>query len=93
MGGIRTSIFNLSYFMYLDILCVLTQSFKSEQLKTMTIANIISNCHMFLRSPHAFVLESTKNFYLQYSLRYLRTFERVVIMLGLFRSSLFIVCL
>ena len=33
-------------------------------------------------------LESTKNFSLQYSLRYLRTFERVVIALGLFISGL-----
>ena len=35
-------------------------------------------------------LESTKNFCLQYSLRYWSTFERVVIALGLFKSSLFI---
>ena len=35
-------------------------------------------------------LESTKNFWLQYSLRYYSTFERVVIALGLFRSILFI---
>ena len=35
-------------------------------------------------------LESTKNFCLQYSLRYWSTFERVVIALGLFRFSSFI---
>jgi len=34
-------------------------------------------------------LESTMNFSLQYSLRYLGTFERVVIVLDLFKSSLF----
>jgi len=43
---------------------------------------------------HSFVsysqpLESTKRFRLQHSLRYLRTFERVVIALGIFRSSSF----
>jgi len=36
------------------------------------------------------LLESTKNFCWQNSLRYLSTFERVVIALGLFISSLFI---
>ena len=35
-------------------------------------------------------LESTKNFCLQYSLRYLSTFETVVIALGLFKSSSFV---
>ena len=44
--------------------------------------------HSYVR--YSQLLESTKNFCLQYSLRYLSSFERVVIALGLFISSLFI---
>jgi len=43
--------------------------------------------HSYVSNSHP--LESTKNFSLQYSLRYLSTFERVVIALDLFRSSSF----
>ena len=51
---------------------------------------VISKVRMHSYVSYSQSLESIKNFSLQYSLRYLRTFERVVIALGLFRSSLFI---
>ena len=77
----------------------LTQSFQSKQLKNDDhLGRHLELWYVFAMSEvrvHSYVsysqpLESTKNFSMQYSLRYLRTFERVVIALGLFRSSLFI---
>ena len=44
----------------------------------------MSEVHVHSCMSYSQTLESTKNFSLQYSLRYLRTFERVVIALGLF---------
>ena len=62
---------------------------------------IISNCHNIIffamseNCVHSYVsslqsIESTKNFSLQNRLRYSSTIETIVIVIGLFRSSLFI---
>ena len=48
-----------------------------------------SEVRVHLYMSYSQSLESTKFFCLQYSLRYLSTFERVVIVLGIFRSCLF----
>ena len=84
------NIFSLTF----HIWCIWAHNMFSTIISIKITENVISNCHKFLRCRKSMhysqSLESTKNFSLQYSLRYLSTFERVVIAWGLFRSSLFI---
>ena len=78
--------------MYLDILHVLIQSFQSKQRSPASFRNIFAMSEVRVHSYVSYSQSqvSTKNFCLQYSLRYYSTFERVVNALGLFRSSSFI---
>ena len=87
------NIFSLTF----HIWCIGAHNMFSTIISIKITENVISNCHkVFAMSEvHLYMhysqsLESTKNFNMQYSLRYLSTFERVVIAWGLFRSSLFI---